>query len=243
MKKHLQHAAFAACTIFGSLSLIIIGTPFILTRSQFFVRLLSLVWAKSILFFGKIFCGVNIKIEGEENIPKDKKFILASKHSSTWETLFFYQYFGGAVFVIKKEIFKIPFAAGVAKSLGMIAIDRSKGISAMTSIINAIKNTKTLPLVIFPQGTRVKQQNADYNLDNYPYKKGVVLMSKGSNLPIVLSSHNAFMFWGRSMLSKKTAGTITLKFDSFNKVLQNDADLKAVSQIIESTTSNLITKP
>jgi len=33
-------------------------------------------------------CGVKYRVEGRENLPKDKAYVLVANHSSEWETLF-----------------------------------------------------------------------------------------------------------------------------------------------------------
>ena len=222
------------CVIATSVSLLLLffAIPFLLLRCDKVVKLFSFSWAKTFIIIGRVICGIKTVVEGGDVLPSNKKFILASKHLSMWETVFFYQYFNGAVFVLKKEIFKIPFTSHIARSLGMISIDRSKGVSAITKIMNEIKNSVSLPLIIFPQGTRVRQLNKDYSLSKYPYKKGVVAMSKESQLPVYLVSHNASDFWGRGGFSFKKSGTITLRFHDFGLILKDNSDIEKISDII-----------
>jgi|GEM_PF-3328801 len=220
----------------------LLSLPIIYGKSARATCYLAVRWNRIFLLFGKIFCGIKIKIEGAELLPADKKYILAAKHSSMWETIFLYQYFNGATFVLKQQLVDTPLIGQVAKNISMIAIERSQGVSAMSKLIKSIKAIKTYPLIIFPQGTRVKQMQDDYNLEKYPYKKGVVAMSKGSGLPVYCMSHNASVYWGRGFFSLKKSGTIVVKFEKYGKVLQSDQDLNEVANIIETTTKQLLQK-
>ena len=53
------------------------------------------------LFLFKRFDGLNWVVIGEENIP-DTPFIIASKHQSIWDTIFFTAYFSAAAMVLIK---------------------------------------------------------------------------------------------------------------------------------------------
>jgi len=44
-------------------------------------------WIRINLTWIKLTCGLGYQIEGLENIPSHKGFIVMSKHSSTWETI------------------------------------------------------------------------------------------------------------------------------------------------------------
>lgn len=64
-------------------------------------------WISFSLVLLHFFCGLKYQIEGMENIP-DKGFILMSKHSSTWETIALQRFFDPMVWVVKRELTRIP---------------------------------------------------------------------------------------------------------------------------------------
>tara|TARA_B100000686_G_scaffold152900_1_gene160225 strand:- start:401 stop:1102 length:702 start_codon:yes stop_codon:yes gene_type:complete len=142
----------------------------------------SLFLPKNIVLFGgkimgywsviciKIFLSTKIIIKGEENIIKNEKFFIASSHQSMFETFFLQTIFNSPVFILKKELLKIPIFGWYLKKIGSICIDRNKttkeNIGFFDQISNLVKSSNR-PLIIFPQGTRLASD------DRTPFKKGV----------------------------------------------------------------------
>ena len=62
-------------------------------------------WAKFCL---KFFLLVKINIIGKENIINDQKFFIACSHQSMFETFFLQTIFNSPIFILKKELLKIP---------------------------------------------------------------------------------------------------------------------------------------
>ena len=56
----------------------------------------------------KLFLGVNITVKGLENIPKDQKYFVVCSHQSIFETFYLQTIFNSSVFILKKELMKIP---------------------------------------------------------------------------------------------------------------------------------------
>jgi 1-acyl-sn-glycerol-3-phosphate acyltransferase len=118
----------------------------------------------------KVFLSTKINIKGLDNIIRNEKFFIASSHQSMFETFYLQTIFNSPVFILKKELLKIPIFGWYLKKIGSISISRNKvtkdNLSFFDDISKIIKNTKR-PLIIFPQGTRVLP-------DEKPqFKKGV----------------------------------------------------------------------
>ena len=133
-----------------------------------------------VLFGGKImghwsaiclrfFLSTKIIIKGKENIIKNEKFFIASSHQSMFETLFLQTIFNSPVFILKKELLKIPIFGWYLKKIGSIYIDRNKitkeNLEFFDQISYLIKSSNR-PIIIFPQGTRLTLE------DRAPFKKG-----------------------------------------------------------------------
>ncbi len=107
----------------------------------------------------KIILSTKIKIIGKENIIKDQKFFIAASHQSMFETFYLQTIFNSPVFILKKELLSIPVFGWYLKKIGSISIKRNKitkdNLDFFTDIMNIVKSTER-PLIIFPQGTRVK---------------------------------------------------------------------------------------
>jgi 1-acyl-sn-glycerol-3-phosphate acyltransferase len=112
-------------------------------------------WTKFCL---RIFLLVKINIVGKENIITNGKFFIACSHQSMFETFFLQTIFNCPIFILKKELLKIPIFGFYLKKIGSISINRNKttkeNLGFFDEIVKAVTDTKR-PLLIFPQGTRV----------------------------------------------------------------------------------------
>ena len=123
-------------------------------------------WAAFCLRF---FLSIKIIIKGRENIILDSKFFIASSHQSMFETFFLKTIFNSPVFILKKELLKIPIFGWYLRKIGSISIDRNKITKENLGFSDQISDLITKsnrPLIIFPQGTRLHPE------DRSPFKKG-----------------------------------------------------------------------
>ena len=112
-------------------------------------------WAKFCL---KKILLVKINIIGKENIITNERFFIACSHQSMFETFFLQTIFNCPIYILKKELLKIPIFGTYLKKIGSISINRNKttkeNLGFFDEIVKAVTNSKR-PLLIFPQGTRV----------------------------------------------------------------------------------------
>ena len=161
-------------------------------------------WARFNIWWLKITCGVRFKIIGQENLPEGGAIFL-SKHQSTWETMAFQQILPPHVWVLKRELFKVPFFGWGLKMLKPIAIDRSAGRRAVDQLVRqGIKKLESnWSVMIFPEGTRVKPGQ------DIRYKLGGAILASQAKFPVVPVAHNAGEFWPKHSFIKYP-GTITV---------------------------------
>ena len=121
-----------------------------------YTALLIHSWSKLMLFLFKRFDGLNWVVIGEENIP-NTPFIIASKHQSIWDTIFFTAYFSDAAMVLKKILIYLPAYGWHAVKAKMIWVDRKAKGKALKQLLKMAKecSSNNRPIVIFPEGTRV----------------------------------------------------------------------------------------
>jgi 1-acyl-sn-glycerol-3-phosphate acyltransferase len=98
---------------------------------------------------------LDFTFRGTENLP-DGPCIIASAHQSAWDTIAFYAVIDDPVFVLKKELYRVPMFGPYARRLNMIAIDRSGGTGEARRMIRDVAGRLAdgRKVVIFPGGTR-----------------------------------------------------------------------------------------
>ena len=142
------------------------------------------------LFFSKSICGINWRVEGEENIP-DEPCVVASNHQSPWETFLVQILFTPQSTVIKKELLAIPFFGWAYKKVNPIAIDRKDGRSALQQVIE--KGKAALEdkhwVAIFPEGTRKRWPEVGR------FTRGTASLASYAGVPVLPMAHNAGRCW------------------------------------------------
>ena len=159
-----------------------------------------------VVFMMKIFLNTKVEIKGIDNIPKTEKYFVASAHQSIFETFALQAVLDYPVFILKKELLKIPLFGLYLKKIKSIAIVRDTttkdNLNFFDQVAKIIKN-ENRPLLIFPQGTRVKAS------EEVPFKKGVGRIYEALNIscvPIALNSGNV---WPKKGIIKNP-GKITI---------------------------------
>lgn len=161
-------------------------------------------WARSMLWWLRVTCGIRYRVIGAENIPKTPVIIL-SKHQSAWETLAFQQIFPPQVWVMKRELLWLPFFGWGLAMTSPIAINRSGGREALKQMVAQGKDRlkKGFCVVIFPEGTRVAPG------EKGKYHIGGAWLATHTQATVVPVAHNAGEFWGKNSFVKKP-GTISV---------------------------------
>ena len=161
-----------------------------------------------VVFVVKIFLNTKVEFKGIENIPKTKKYFVASAHQSMFETFALQSVLDYPVFILKKELLKIPLFGLYLKKIKSIEIVRDTttkdNLNFFDRVATIIKNEKR-PLLIFPQGTRVKVD------DRVPFKKGVGRIYESLNISCVPVALNSGKVWPKHGITKHP-GKITVSF-------------------------------
>ena len=199
----------------------------------------SLLLPQNIVLFGgkimghwsaiclRFFLSTKIIIKGKENIIKNEKFFIASSHQSMFETFFLQTIFNSPVFILKKELLKIPIFGWYLKKIGSIYIDRNKITKENLGFFDQISyliRSSNRPLIIFPQGTRLTSE------DRTPFKKGASRIYDELKIkcqPVAINSGNVWPKKGKLKPHKNLTISILKPIESgLNKdiFLQNLQD-------------------
>ena len=180
-----------------------------------------------VVFIVRFFLNTKVEFKGTENIPKTKKYFVASAHQSMFETFALQSVLDYPVFILKKELLKIPLFGLYLKKIKSIEIVRDTttkdNLSFFNKVANIIKN-ENRPLLIFPQGTRVKIK------EKVSFKKGVGRIYEALNISCVPVALNSGKVWPKNGIIKYP-GKIIVSFlepikpglnrDEFIQVLEN----------------------
>lgn len=165
------------------------------------------LWRLGIQFGVENMLGIRPKVIGLENMPKEPCVIL-SKHQSAWETMTIQDYVPkGAycVFVLKKELLRIPLMGWGLAAMKMISIDRAAGKNALDQVVAQGRERlqQGYYVIIFPEGTRVAPGQKKR------YKPGGAYLATHVGCKVVPIAHNAGELWPRQAFLKKP-GTVTI---------------------------------
>ena len=161
-----------------------------------------------VVFVVRFFLKTKVEFKGILNIPKTEKYFVASAHQSMFETFALQSVLDYPVFILKKELLKIPLFGLYLKKIKSIEIVRDTttkdNLNFFDKVATIIKNEKR-PLLIFPQGTRVKVD------DKVPFKKGVGRIYEALNISCVPVALNSGRVWPKYGIIKHP-GKITVSF-------------------------------
>tara|TARA_A100001015_G_scaffold257303_1_gene299834 strand:+ start:101 stop:706 length:606 start_codon:yes stop_codon:yes gene_type:complete len=187
------------------------------------------VLSRYVGFLLRIFIDVTIDFKGTENLKKFDKYFIASAHQSMFETFALQTVISGPVFILKKELMKIPFFGWCLKKIGAVSIVRDtatkENLNFFDKILDQINKSKR-PLLIFPQGTRVPYK------ERPDFKKGVARIYEALKLPCVPVALNTGKVWPKNSFNKYP-GKITISFlEPIKPGLNKDEFLKKLQNII-----------
>ena len=215
--------------LFGGIAFAsIIAFPLLFFRDKHMICAAK-VLSKYIGFLLRIFIDVTIDFKGTENLKKFDKYFIASAHQSMFETFALQTVISGPVFILKKELMKIPFFGWCLKKIGAVAIVRDtatkENLNFFDKILDQINKSKR-PLLIFPQGTRVPYK------ERPDFKKGVARIYEALKLPCVPVALNTGKVWPKNSFNKYP-GKITISFlEPIKPGLNKDEFLKKLQNII-----------
>jgi len=182
----------------GLILIFILAIPTLILPSKFTI-FFGKVSAKYLVFILKIILNTKVIFHGVENLKKVDNFFVASAHQSMFETFALQIPLDGPIFILKKELLNIPLFGWYLRKIGSIAIVRDTTTRENLNFFDKVRErieTRKRPLLIFPQGTRVKLD------EQPPFKKGVGRIYKALNLPCVPVALNTGKVWPKNSFLK-----------------------------------------
>jgi 1-acyl-sn-glycerol-3-phosphate acyltransferase len=145
--------------------------------------------------------GVEVVLEG--TLPHEGVFIVA-KHESFFEAIDMPNILPNPAIFAKAELLRIPAWGWVARTYGLIPVERTEGAKALRLMISAARErlAEGRPLVIFPEGTRVPHGQSP------TLRSGFAALYKLLGMPVVPVAINSGPVYHRGW---KRRGKITIR--------------------------------
>jgi 1-acyl-sn-glycerol-3-phosphate acyltransferase len=184
-----------------------------------------------IIFILKVFLNTKVIFHGLENLKKVDKFFIASAHQSMFETFAFQAPLDYPIFILKKELLKIPLFGWYLRKIGSVEITRETTTKDNLNFFDKIKKSiykNNRPLLIFPQGTRVKFKEVA------PFKKGVGRIYDSLGLHCIPVALNSGKIWPKNSFLKYP-GNIHVNFlEPIEPGIEKNAFVKILEEKIYS---------
>ena len=189
-----------------------------------------------VIFIVKVFLNTEVEIKGKENIPKNEKYFVASAHQSMFETFALQAVLDYPVFILKKELLKIPLFGLYLKKIKSIEIVRDTttkdNLNFFAKVASIIKN-ENRPLLIFPQGTRLKPD------EKVPFKKGVGRIYETLNISCIPIALNSGYVWPKKGIIKYPGKIIISILEQIKPGMNRDEFTKNLEDKIYNEIKNI----
>jgi 1-acyl-sn-glycerol-3-phosphate acyltransferase len=154
-------------------------------------------WSHLIIASARLICGVRYRLVGGQNLPSGPCIVL-SKHQSAWETLAYQILLPPQVWVLKRELLRVPFFGWGLAMMNPIAIDRGSATRALRQMLEQGRDRLAAGwwIVMFPEGTRIAPGARGR------YHPGGAWLATQTGTTVVPVAHNAGTLWGRNAFVK-----------------------------------------
>ncbi|MEM9148270.1 MAG: lysophospholipid acyltransferase family protein, partial [Pseudomonadota bacterium] len=177
-------------------------------------------------------CGIRLEIRGP--VPTGR-VVVAAKHQSMLDVLMLYNALPEARFVMKRELARAPVFGFYAQRTGAVPVDRSGRGGAIEGLVSAFAKAPG-QVVVYPQGTRVAPDA------EAPYRKGVAVIARALEAPIVLVATNAGQVWPRRGLAKHPGMAVVEFLETLPAPTDIDPTLAAIEARVEPASRALATE-
>ena len=219
----------------GIVVVFLVALPSLLLPSKYTLYFGKLL-GHYVIFIVKIFLSTKVEIKGTENIPKNEKYFIASAHQSMFETFALQAIFDYPVFILKKELLKIPLFGLYLKKIKSIEIVRDTttkdNLNFFEKVASIIKN-ENRPLLIFPQGTRLKPD------EKVPFKKGVGRIYETLNISCIPIALNSGYVWPKKGIIKYPGKIIISILEQIKPGMNRDEFTKNLEDKIYNEIKNI----
>jgi 1-acyl-sn-glycerol-3-phosphate acyltransferase len=165
-------------TAFGVLIIIVISW----FKVKGLIRLLSMLWAKSIF----LIMGKKLRINGKENIDKNKRYILVANHSSLFDIVAIMSFYPEVSWFGHERLLKVPVLRHFLKMTDYVPFKEPTIRNTRHMLEQLIQKASSQSVAIFPEGTRTLDGKI------HPFFKGFIYLFKTREIGILPVTLNGF---------------------------------------------------
>jgi 1-acyl-sn-glycerol-3-phosphate acyltransferase len=125
---------------------------------------------------------VRVEVVGADKVDPARRYVVTSNHLSMFDIpLLLRELPLHGRFFAKKEVFKVPLVAQAMRTVGIIEIDRAKGVSSRQAINRGVRVAaeRGYSLLVYPEGTRSTEGVL------LPFHKGAFRIAIDTGLPLL----------------------------------------------------------
>lgn len=198
---------------------------------------LGRLWARLVVGGLRALCGTKFELRGRTELLREPALI-AIKHQSAWDTIFFYLACPDPAYVMKIELMRIPLYGWMAAKQRMIAVDRKGGAPALKRMMAEAEDAlrEGRQILIFPQGTRVAPGGS---VADHPYHPGIAGLYARLGVKCVPVALNSGLFWGKRSFVKRPGTIVVEILDPLEPGLARGRLMRELEERIESATARL----
>lgn len=187
----------------GSVPIVVVAF-IILPFSRHRLQSMARFWGGFHYACARTFLGIRARVDG--TIPEGQ-VLYAIKHESFFETIELLRIFNRPAVVAKIELSRIPLWSQIARTYGMIFIDRAGGAVALRAMMTEVRRfvAEGRSIVIYPEGTSTPPG------EQPPLQAGFAGLYKLAKLPVVPIALDSGLLYPRRGFIKHP-GVVTYKF-------------------------------
>ncbi|HAN78250.1 MAG TPA: hypothetical protein DCQ31_11015 [Bacteroidales bacterium] len=146
------------------------------------VRFASFFWGKFIF----VLMLKKLKINGLENIDKNKKYILVANHASLFDIPAIMSFYPNVAWFGREYLLKIPLFGNALKQIGYIPMKTANVKNTKVMLQQLVQQSDSGTIAMFPEGTRTKNNQLQR------FHRGFIQLMKTSELDILPVTLNGF---------------------------------------------------
>jgi 1-acyl-sn-glycerol-3-phosphate acyltransferase len=226
--------AFAALFYLWSALVVIAMTPLLLGPRRWIIGPVR-VWARVTTGLLGAICGVRVAFRGREHLQAGP-VLIGAKHLCMFDTIAPLTVFADPCYVMRENLFRIPFYGWLARKSGMIGIDREGEAKALRLLLASAKAriAEGRQLVIFPEGTRVAPGTKG------EYKPGVAALYRAIGAGCTPMATNSGVHWPAHGFMRRP-GTIVYEFlEPIPAGLPREAFMQRLETALETASTALL---